>query len=90
MLAHLMDQEAHYFPSQPMPSLEKPDRERGLPQALERLRMPSLRGPPGQDCSLYQGTAAERHLLQEAFPAAPLPLPPLLAVISHKPIAVAL
>ena len=41
-------------------------------------------GPAGQACSLYQGRVLQRLLLQEVFPAAPLPLPPLLAIILHK------
>ena len=40
--------------------------------------------PAGEVCFLYQGRVLQRLLLQEVFPAAPLPLPPLLAIISHK------
>lgn len=40
------------------------------------------RGPTGQVCSLYQ--VLKRLLPEEVFPAAPLPLPPLLAVISNE------
>lgn len=81
LLTYLMDQEAHTFqvkPSHPWKNLTL----RGSFQ--NGLSILSPWGPAGQVCSLYQGRVLPRLLLQEVFPAAPLPLPPLLAIISHK------
>lgn len=69
LLAHLRNQGAHYFSTQPIPFLEQSDYEGDFPHALEM--------PP---TAVHQlGTAPERALErllpQEVFLVASLPLP---------------